>query len=666
VLVTLAALGLAYLRFAPDSGAVSVPRGAHVGDLILDSCDYATEDGRYRADCGTLVVPENRADPQSRLIAVPVTRIHAKSDHPGEPIFRLEGGPGQSNTSFAKASRFADDHDVVLVGYRGVDGSVRLDCPEVVSALEHSSDFLGERSQRAYADGFRACATRLTDEGVDLAGYGLVQQADDLEAARKALGYERIDLLSESAGTRTAMIYSWRYPKSLHRSVMIGVNPPGHFVWDARTTDEQVSRYTELCARDESCSSRTDDLAGSIARTAGDLPDRWLFLPIPEGNVRLASFYGLMESGEEATPLSAPITLSSWLSADDGDASGFWFQSLLGRLAFPESFVWGQVAAAGHADALAAKRYFASDEGQRESVLGGSPGTEFVWAGGRLADAWPATAEENRYDRVRTSKAETLLIGGALDVATPPQHATKELLPHLPNGRQVVLPGLGHTTSFWTEQPEAGTRLINTFLDTGKVDDSLYEPRPVDFTPEITQTALGKGIAGTMAGLALVTVLSLLCMARRVRKRGGYGRKTSAFLRSVYPVVLGLGGWLLGVLIVLTAMPDVALDDELLAALAVGLPIGLGVFLAWVNSGRAGSTKAIGFAAAVSGALVGAWLGFNATDGLAALLTTIVGATVGANLTLLLLDIAWDRQLARQRTAATGVRDPLEPRALAG
>ena len=45
--------------------------------------------------------------------------------------------------TFTKASRLADHHDVVLVGYRGVDGSVRLDCPEVSSALKRSTDFLG-------------------------------------------------------------------------------------------------------------------------------------------------------------------------------------------------------------------------------------------------------------------------------------------------------------------------------------------------------------------------------------------------------------------------------------------------------------------------------------------------------------------------------------------
>jgi pimeloyl-ACP methyl ester carboxylesterase len=193
VLIALVVLGLAYLRFGPDDGSVSVPAGAKAGDLIPERCDYATEKGSYEADCGTLVVPENRANPQSRLIALPVKRIRARSADAGEPIFRLEGGPGKTNMEFKKASRFADGHDVVLVGYRGVDGSSVLDCPEVESALKHSTDLQGEKSFRAYADGFRDCADRLTDDGVDLGGYSLAQRVDDLEAARTALGYKRID-----------------------------------------------------------------------------------------------------------------------------------------------------------------------------------------------------------------------------------------------------------------------------------------------------------------------------------------------------------------------------------------------------------------------------------------------------------------------------------------
>ena len=647
VLIALVALGLAYLRFASGPGSVSVPEGAKAGDLILEECTYATEDGGYSADCGTLVVPENRADPASRLIALPVTRIRARSDRPAEPIFRLEGGPGKTNLQFRAASRFAGDRDVVLVGYRGVEGSSVLDCPEVESALAHSTDFVGEKSFRAYGDAFRSCADRLQDSGVDLAGYTPKHRADDLEAARRAFGYDRIDLVSESAGTRTAMIYAWRYPKSVHRSVMVAVNPPGHFLWDAKTTDEQIGRYAKLCAEDADCSERTDDLSATMKQT--DVPDGWGFLPIKDGNMRLASFFGLMESTPETAPLSAPMTIDAWLSAAEGDASGFWFQSLLAGLVFPKAFVWGEYAAFGSVDAAAARDHFSPGR-QPDSILDDA-GSALAWGNGRLADAWPAAPDADEYSRVRTSNVETLLIGGELDFATPPQNATRELLPSLPNGHEVVLPGFGHSTSFWVEQPEAGTQLINTFFDSGRVDDSRYEPQKIDFTPAITQTALAKGIAVSMVGLALLTVISLLWMARRVGKRGRFGRKASVTLRSLYPIVLGLGGWFIGVLVAITTMPGVPLDDELLAVLSVGLPVGLGIYCAWLDRSSSANTRLAGFVAAVAGALIGALLGFNATSDLLALVTAIAGAAAGANLILIALDILWARS-ARERAPA--------------
>ena len=595
ILIAILAIGLAYVKVASGGDSVTVPAGAKAGQLTLHPCHYGTEQGSYAAECGTLVVPENRARPGSRLIALPVTRIKALSTHPGAPVFRLEGGPGITNMKFSKASRIAGRHDVVLVGYRGVDGSVRLDCPEVASALKRSTDLLGEKSFRAYSDGFRSCAARLKADGVDLAGYSIPAQVDDLEAARTALGYGPIDLISESAGTRTAMIYAWRYPKSIHRSVMIGVNPPGGFLWDPQTTDAQIQRYSRLCAQDAGCSERTDDLAASMRKTAAQMPDRFWALPFDRNAARVASFYGLMESTSAAEPLSAPMTIGTWLSAAKGDASGFWFMSLVARMAFPESFVWGELAAMGRADTLAAKHYFAKGPHRTDSILG-NPGTEFLYAGGGLIDAWPAASDENEYARVRDSKVETLLIGGTLDFATPAVNATRELLPHLPNGRQVVLSELGHTTSFWNYEPDAQKRLLNTFLDTGKVDRSLYTPAKVDFTPEVTHTALGKGFAGTMLALPAIVLLSLLLMWRRSRKRGRIGRKASVLLRSVYTLILGLGGWFGGVSSRSVALPSLPLDSAFLAVLSIGVPVGLGIYLAWAD--RRSSVTGIGWCTA--------------------------------------------------------------------
>jgi len=75
-------------------------------------------------------------------------------------------------------------------------------------------------------------------------------------------------------------------------------------------------------------------------------------------------------------------------------------------------------------------------------------------------------------------------------------------------------------------------------------------------------------------------------------------------------------------------------------------PIVLGISLAWVTA-TASNAKHHRVAAAAGGGLAGAWLGFQATDGLLSLITAIVGAIVGANLILLALDISWDRQASR-------------------
>lgn len=639
---------LSYVRFAPGPATVAVPAGAKVGDLIVEPCEYAGESGSVPAECGTLVVSERPQYPSSRLIALPVIRVRSVSENPKEPVFFLTGGPGQSNMGFALADRYTAERDFVIVGYRGIDGSVRLDCPELDSATKQSTDMLSDDYFRAYADGYRSCADRLTGEGFDPASYGLVQQVDDMETARTALGYERINLLSDSAGTRTAMIYAWRHPEVISRSVMVAVNPPGGFLWYADLTDEQIRRFARLCAADDACRTRTDDLAETMASVADDVPDRWLFLPIKEGNVRAIALFGLMDTAETG-PATAPVMFDAWLSAAEGDASGLWLSSILTDVMFPELFVWGQRASAAMLDAQAAREYFSNGAGDLSNL--GRAATAPGWGGGRMLDAWPPAPDEEEYRRVQPTEVETLLINGDLDVATPPQLATRDLLPYLANGQEVVLEGFGHVNDVFGLQPDASTRLINSFFDTGRPDTSLFEPQQVSFTPERTFGTMAKTILGVLLALATLTLLSLLVMALRVRRRGSIGTKSSAVLRSVYAVVLGLGGWCLGTLIVLTTMPAVRIDNELVAVLSVGVPVALGVYLAWVDRARPVRSRRIGLLAAAGGAFVGAWLGYNAADGFISLATGVAGAVGGANLTLILHDM-W-----RTRSPAT----PPEP-----
>jgi pimeloyl-ACP methyl ester carboxylesterase len=436
--------------------------------------------------------------------------------------------------TFPQANRLAAQHDVVMVGYRGVDGSSVLNCPEVTAALENSADFLGKASLSAYSQAFASCAQRLERSGVDLAGYTLEEQADDIEAARVALGYQRIDLLSESAGTRLGMIYSWMYPNSVDRSVMIGVNPPGNFVYSGAEIDQGIERYSALCAQQPACRARTGNLAASIQHTAAHMPSRWYFLPIKPGNVLVGTFLGLTESTSEASPLSGPMTLDSWISAAQGNPSGLWLLSEMAGLILPTSFVWGEFASIGMADAQPAERYFSSGT-DRGSIIG-NPLAEFLWGAGGLVHAWPANPGENQYTSVQNSNVPTLLIGGTLDFETP--------------------------------------------------------------------------------------------------------------------VVLGLGGFFGAALVVLTLWPALSLASELLRILAPSGLIALGLYLAWTHRDRDRATKSLGLLAAIAGALLGGWLGFTATSGLFALVTTTIGAAAGGNLALIAVS------LFRERSARGHGNDP--------
>jgi hypothetical protein len=95
-----------------------------------------------------------------------------------------------------------------------------------------------------------------------------------------------------------------------------------------------------------------------------------------------------------------------------------------------------------------------------------------------------------------------------------------------------VLPGIGHTGTFFAVQPEASSRLINAFFDTGKVDTSLYQTQTVDFASASNFGNMARVFLGLALALATVTVLSVVGTAWWVHKRGSFGPKASALLRS--------------------------------------------------------------------------------------------------------------------------------------
>ncbi|MET8995960.1 alpha/beta hydrolase [Amycolatopsis sp. NPDC004169] len=632
VIAAVAAVALVLAAFIawPDS-PVRVPRGAAPDSLAVSPCSYDTEAGSLAADCGTLVVAENRNHPGSRLIALPVVRIRATAQPAGEPVFRFGGGPGLSNMDFPQASRLAEHHDVVLVGYRGVDGSSRLDCAEVTNALQSAKDMTGPEALPRTRRAFDRCADRLRRTGVDLTGYSVVQRIEDMESARKALGYRRIDLVSSSAGTRTAMVYAWRHPEALLRSAMISVNPPGHLFWDPRTTDAQFGQYADVCRADRGCAAKTSDLAATIRSRVAAMPGSWGPFGIKSTNVRVLSQYAMHMNGRHEAPANAPTVIDAYL---DGGPAALWAMSVLADVALPTSTVWGEFASFSMIDAPATQAYY--DQGGDPGSILGNSSTDFLWGGPEgFSRTWPDSPDNAEYRTVRPSAVETLLIGGEFDFSTPPVNATKELLPSLSRGHEVIVPGIGHTGDFWAQQPDAAKHLLNTFYDTGRVDSSRFVRTPADLTAVPLSMALIAGLlVGVTTGVLLLGLLALVVLARRRRRRGAPGRRAGRWIRLLGAVPLGLAGWSLGVLFGWTFAPEWFITSFAVVVPGTGLLVGLGVHLARPAEPSAGSRRVPALMLTLLGSWVGALLGALAGSGLLVPATAIAGAVIGANAVL--------------------------------
>ncbi|MDP4222667.1 MAG: alpha/beta fold hydrolase [Bacteroidota bacterium] len=492
-----------------DNSHVTPSGRAEAGKITLKPCIFEAKSGHFNADCGTIIVSESYDKPDSRLITLPVIRVHALNINTGEPVFYLAGGPGQSNMNFKPPGELLANHDFVLVGYRGVDGSVRLDCPEVSKAIKGiGGDLLCAQSLSGLSQAFSRCSDRLQAEGVDLNAYTMIDVIRDLEAARTLLNYNKIDLLSQSYGTRIAQIYAYQHPEIIHRSVMIGVNPPGRFVWEPDTIDHQIEYYSKLCALDTECEACTPDLVRTISSVAHKMPARWLFLPIDPGKVKVITFALLYHRK------TAAMVFDTYFAAEKGDPSGLALMTLAYNFMFPSMITWGDLASKALSADFDRTRNYADEMDPPNSILG-SPFSKLLWS---LGD-WPTAPIPEDFRKIQNSNVETLLVSGSIDFATPAIFATKELLPALPRGKQVILSEMGHTGDLWGVQPQAAVHMLTSFYDTGKADDSMFKYAPMDFGvswgfPLIAKIAVAVSLL-LILGLLLVLRLAILRIKRR-------------------------------------------------------------------------------------------------------------------------------------------------------
>jgi len=224
-------------------------------------------------ECGLLEVPENREDPNSRLIELHFVKLNSRwgkdddedqeededSDLPpgrrDDPVIYLTGGPGAKVNYYVgrlKDHTLLKHRDLYILEQRGIGYSDDF-CPfyggrkPAVDDVATFDDHLAASHQRK-AD----CAYNATASGVDLTGYSTIENARDVKALRRALGFEQWNVWGISYGSILGQAYIKEDPEGILAIALDAIMPleirDSELYWRiAHWYNRDLEKLQEIC-----------------------------------------------------------------------------------------------------------------------------------------------------------------------------------------------------------------------------------------------------------------------------------------------------------------------------------------------------------------------------------------------------------------------------------
>lgn len=401
------------------------------------------------AECGRLRVPENPAAPEGRHIELFVARVAAISlNKAPDPLFLIAGGPGTSAVDlYTSASgpfdRVRRDRDIILVDQRGTGSSHRLDCDY------GDAELLDLQDEAELERASRRCRDELAKTS-DLRQYTTSIAVGDLDAVRRALGYERINIYGSSYGTRVAQHYARRFPQATRTLILDGVVDPETVLGPAIAIDAEraLDRILKRCANDGACAKAfPDPLADyrSLRGTLGRKPASASVHEAATGKPLAFEFTSrhlsaVLRFGSYNDGQAALLPLSLHLAANDANFTALANQFRVFARSLKEAFAYGMhnsVACSEDTPLIDAAKL------DRTALAATHMGAEAVDMLIRTCSEWPRGVVDADLHHTLESDAAALLLSGADDPVTPPEYAARAQRAFA-DSKHVIIAGHGH------------------------------------------------------------------------------------------------------------------------------------------------------------------------------------------------------------------------------
>lgn len=520
--------------FTAPPARAAAPTGVFQPGACMFKLPAGAVEGRD-LECGWLEVPKRHAQPEGPAIRLAVAIVKSRaSDRKPDPLVMLQGGPGGSTIDtytqilFSPGSRLRDliDRDIVLFDQRGaLYSEPSLVCQEQLELVERTIEqqLTYEESDRLSLEATAACHRRLADEGIDLSAFNSIENAADVAALARALGYEKINLYGVSYGTLLAQHVMRDHPDVL-RSVILDAVVPTSVNYLLETPRAQDRAYTELfnaCAADAGCRAAYPNLEQSLMTTIERLNREPARVPITDDETG-KTYNAVLDGDSFASIVFQIMYSSSFIPAvpriiDDATRNDFRVLArVIPLIVFDRTFSLGM----HYAVICAEDADFSPEDARLEGVR------PFIALDGRRGLAgylkrcniWQVDQLEPVVDEPVSSDIPTLVLSGRFDPITPPEFGDV-VARTLSRAYVYTFPDTGHAA---VSSSACADTMLKAFLDNpAQPPDSsciaegagprFVSPETVVFTPMTfalaTLDAAGLAPFGAFVG-ALLLLLS--------------------------------------------------------------------------------------------------------------------------------------------------------------